>query len=124
MKSRWETHKGVRFFYFDLSDFGLDDAALIKEIDEADAVIMAEPRNSVLILNDVHDSVGSMRVIRHLELSAERSTPFITRAAVVGVAGAKRILLEVVNRFSRRPIVAFNDVEEAKDWLVMGVTTE
>ena len=118
MKSCWETHRDVRFFHFDISSFGLDDAGIIQEIDDADAIIMEEPLNSVLVLNDVRDSVGSMKVIQHLEVSAERSTPYIKRAAVVGVTGAKRILLEVVNRFSRRPIVAFDDLEKAKDWLV------
>ncbi len=123
MKSGWESHKGVRFFHFDISGYGLDDAAIIREIDEADALIMVEPLNSVLILNDVRQSVGSMKVMKHLELSAERSSPYIQRATVVGVVGAKRILLGVVNRFSRRPIVAFDDIEKAKDWLVMNVTT-
>lgn len=118
MKSRWETHKGVRYYHFDLSGFGLDDTAIISEIDQADEVLMAEPLDSVLILNDVRDSVGSVKVVQHLQLSAERSSPYISKAAVVGVTGPKLILLQVVNRFSKRPIIAFEDVEKAKDWLV------
>ena len=118
MKSRWEMHKGIRFYHFDLSGFGLDDAGVIQEIDEADAVLMSEPKDSVLILNDVRDSVGSMKVVEHLQVSAERSSPYIRKAAVVGVTGSKLILLKVVNRFSKRPIIAFEDAERAKDWLV------
>jgi hypothetical protein len=118
VKSRWEMHKGVRIYHFDLSGFGLDDAGVIKEVDEADAVLMAEPQDSVLILNDVRDSVGSMKVVQHLQVSAERSSPYIRKAAVVGVTGSKLILLQVVNRFSKHPIIAFEDVERAKDWLV------
>ena len=118
MKSRWEMHKGVRFYHFDLSGFGLDDDGIIREVDEADAVLMAEPEDSVLILNDVRDSVGSMRVVKHLQLSAERSSPHIRKAAVVGVAGTKLILLQVVNRFSKHPIIAFEEIDRAKDWLV------
>jgi hypothetical protein len=118
MKSCWEMYKGVRIFHFDLSDFGMDDEGIIREIDEADAVIMAEPLDSVLILNDVRDSVGSMKVVRHLELSADRSSPYIHRAAVVGVTGPKLILLQVVNRFSQHPIISFENIEKAMDWLV------
>lgn len=124
MKSHWDTHRGTRFFHFDLSGFGDDDKGVIEECDAADAVIMAEPLNSVLILNDVRDSVGSMEVVKHLQLSAERSSPYIARAAVVGVSGIKSILLQVVSRFSKHPIVPFDDFEEAKNWLVPPLGTE
>ncbi len=120
MKSQWKTHLGVRFFHFDLSGFGTDDQGIIAECDAADAVIMAEAENSVLILNDVRDSIGSMEVIKHLQVSAERSSPYIARAAVVGVQGPKSILLQVVNRFSKHPIVPFDGFEQARDWLVQG----
>jgi hypothetical protein len=118
MKSRWETHKGVRYFHFDLSSYGMDDDAIIREMDEADAVIMAEALDSVLVLNDVRYSVGSYRVVKHLQVSAERSTPYIHRAAAVGVSNTQKVLLEVVNRFAKSPILAFDDIEKAKDWLV------
>jgi hypothetical protein len=119
LKSRWEMHNNVRIFHFDLSGYGMDDEGIIKETDEADAVLMAEPKNSVRILNDVRQSVGSMKVLQHLQLSADRSSPYISRAAVVGVTGGKLIMLQLVNRFSSSPIVAFDTIEQAKDWLVM-----
>ncbi len=118
MKSRWEIHRGTRIFYFDLSHFGLDDEGVIAECDEAGAVVMAEPSHSVLILNDVRGSVGSVDVIKYLQVSAERSSPFIAKAAVVGVTGSSRLLLQLVNRFSKIPIVPFDDIEDAKNWLV------
>lgn len=124
MKSHWDTHQGVRFFHFDLSGFGDDDKGVIEECDAADAVIMAEPPDSVLILNDVRDSVGSMEVVKYLQVSAERSSPYIARAAVVGVSGIKSVLLQVVNRFSKHPIVPFEDIQEAKNWLVQPLPSE
>ena len=124
MKSTWETHRGCRYFHFNLSDFGIDDEALIAECDEADAVVMAEPVNSVLLLNDVRNSVGSLSVVRHLQLSAERSSPYVVKAAVVGVTSATRLVLELVNRFSKKPILAFDDMEAAKNWLVEGQKTQ
>jgi hypothetical protein len=124
MKSRWETHKGIRIFYFDISNFGSDDAGIIEEVDVADAVIMSEPENTVLILNDVRNSIGSIPVIKHLQLSANRSSPYIQRAAVIGVSGSKLILLEAINRFSKVPIMPFDDVEKAMDWLIRDKTIQ
>ncbi len=118
MKSKWVTHKEKRIFHFDLSGFGGDNYGLIAECDEADAVIMAEPEDSVLILNDVRGTYGSVEAVKYLQVSAERSSPYIARAAVVGITGLKSILLQAVNRFSKHPIVPFDDVEKAKDWLV------
>ena len=125
MKSSWKIHKGVRIFHFDLSDFGLDDDGIIAECDAADAVIMAEPKNSVLCLNDVRNTAGSsMEVIKHLQLSAERSSPYINRAAVIGLTGAKLFALQLVNRFSKHPIINFEDFESAADHLVEDLVTE
>ncbi len=125
MKSGWKTHKGVRIFHFNLSGFGTNDQGIIAECDAADAVIMAEPKNSILILNDLRGTIGSsMEVIKHLELSAERSSPYIARAAVIGLNGTKLFALRLVNRFSRHPIVHFNDFESAADSLVEGLVKE
>ena len=118
MKSKWETHRGTRYFHFNLSEFGTNDTGLIAECDEADAVVMAEPLNSVLLLNDVRNSIGSLEVVKHLQLSAERSSPYVIKAAVVGVTGSTRLVLDLVNRFSKKPILAFDDMEAAKNWLV------
>lgn len=124
MKSHWKTHQEKRIYYFDLSNFGEDEKGLMDECDAADAVIMAEPPSSVLILNDVRGSEASVEAIKHLQLSADRSSPYIARAAVVGVMGSKRLLLQLVNRFSKHPIVPFDDVESAKDWLVKDQSME
>lgn len=118
MKSQWEIHREIRYFHFNLSDFGTNDEALIAECDEADAVVMQEPLNSVRLLNDVRNSIGSLGVVKHLQLSAERSSPYVTKAAVVGITGSTRLVLDLVNRFSKKPILAFDDMELAKDWLV------
>ena len=118
MKSQWEIHNGVRYFHFNLSDFGTDDMGLMKECDEADAIVMTEPLNSVLLLNDVRNSIGSLEVVKHLQLSAERSSPYVLKAAVVGVTGSTRLVLDLVNRFSKKPILAFDNLETAKNWLV------
>ena len=118
MKSQWETHNGVRYFHFNLSDCGANDQGLIAECDEADAVVMTEPLSSVLLLNDVRNSIGSLEVVKHLQLSAERSSPYVMKAAVVGVTGSTRLVLDLVNRFSKKPILAFDNLEAAKNWLV------
>jgi hypothetical protein len=56
--------------------------------------------------------------VKHLQLSAERSSPYVKKAAVVGITGSTRLVLDLVNRFSKKPILAFDDLETAKNWLV------
>lgn len=124
MKSRWKAHCGIRYFHLDLSDFGSNDAAIIAECDAADAVIMAEPERSVLLLNDVRGTEGSLDIIKYFQMSAERTNPYVIRAAVVGVTGVKSFLLQVVNRFSNQPIVRFDTYEAAQDWLVESASIE
>lgn len=123
MKSHWKTHKNTRIFYLDLSDFGRDDQAIMAECDLGDAAIMAEPENSVRLLTDVHHSVGvSMEIVKYLQMSTERTNPYVIRAAVVGLTGAKLQILQLVNRFSKRPIVPFEDLQSAMDYLVADLT--
>jgi hypothetical protein len=44
--------------------------------------------------------------------------PYVKAAAIIGISGIKKIIFEAVMMFSRRKIHIFNDMTEAKDWLV------
>lgn len=118
MKSHWKTYKGVRIFYYDISGFGSDESHLNAETAAARAVILAEPKNSILILTDAHGTDPTVEGIKVLQKSAEETNPFIAKAAVIGVTGPKMILLQLVNRFVKRQFVAFDDFDAAADWLV------
>ena len=119
MRSEWQTHKGKRFMYANCSNLGVDVDQLTAELDAADAMIVQEPENSVLVLTDVRGLVGSNEAIAIFKVSATRTQKYIRKSAVIGVGGAiRRLLVEAVSRFSGQPLVTFEDLERAKDWLV------
>ena len=118
MKSEWMTHKGERFIYCDFTRFGVDLEGLRAEVEAADIQICLERENSVLALADLRDTVASRKMVDLFKGSALRTKKHIRKQAVVGVTGIRRLLAGAVARFSRQPMVLFDTVEEARDWLV------
>ena len=118
MKSRWIEHKGKRVFYTDYIDLGYDANALEAEMKEAEAIVCAQPENSVLIIIDTRGTVGSKEAMELLKSSAVRTKPYFRKAAVVGITGYRKVLLDAISLFSGQPFGSFNDPEEAKDWVV------
>lgn len=106
--------------YSDFSNFGRDTDALNGEIMAADAMICAEPLNSVLALIDVRGTTTTTQALSLYKQSAARTKGWIIRQAVVGATGIQKMLASAVARFSTEELVLFDDVEEAKDWLVTG----
>jgi len=105
--------------YSDCSNFDTDVDGLAAEVDATDAVVAQEPENSVLVLSDIRGTVGSSEALAVFKASAARLKKYVRKTAVVGVEGGlRRLLLEAVSRFSGRELVAFDDVERAKDWLI------
>lgn len=120
MKSQMIEHKGVRIFYADYSNYGRDIAALKTEVDAFDDVI--EQHEGALVLVDIRNTVTSSEVVSLMKESTARTKGHVARTAVVGVSGIQKVLAQAVARFASEPLVLFNDVEEAKDWLAGAAT--
>ncbi len=119
MRSGWHVHKGKRYLYADYSNLGRDVERLEAEVNAADAIVCQEPADSVLVLTDVRGSVASNEAMAVLKKSAARTRKHIRKIAVVGVeSGIRKMLMEAVSRFSGQNLVAIEDIEKAKDWLV------
>ena len=119
MKSHWITHKGERILYCDYRDYSLSDFEALKaELEEVEELLSQESEGSVLGLTDIRGSVASREVVALFKDSATRTARHIERQAVVGVTGIKKVLYDVVVRVSGQDARAFEDVEQAKDWLV------
>lgn len=119
MKSHWITHRDKRIFLVDYSNFGAN-TALIRE--EAKGIIEAvthEPPNSVLALTDVRGTTGTLDTIAVMKRVVTSTNKHVRRRAVVGVAGLRESLLDMVNRVTgNKPFASFQDLEAAKEWLV------
>ncbi len=118
-RMEWIEYKGKRIWSVDYSHFGRNAAALRQAIEAADAIVTAEPPNSVLCLVDIEGTIASPEALNIIKESTLRTKNYLRRIAVVGVgAGLRQLFLDSIVRFSGRGIRAFPDVESAKEWLI------
>lgn len=106
--------------YSNFSGFGRDVDALRAEVVAADDEICRQPKDSVLVLVDVRGTTTSTQAVDVFRESATRTKGWVIRHAIIGVTGIQKILARAVARFSGEELVLFDDVDEAKDWLVSG----
>ena len=115
MKSHTFEHKGIPMFYADYSGYGRDMDALKAEVDAFDS--MVEQHENALVLVDIRNTVTSSEVVSLMKESTARTKGHVARTAVVGVSGIQKVLAQAVARFAREPLMLFNDVDSAKEWL-------
>ena len=76
-------------------------------------------KHEILILVDVRNSVANDKLtINALKKNASIAKPYTKKTAVIGVNKSQEVILTVVNMFSELGIKPFNNVDEAKDWLI------
>lgn len=118
MRSHWITHKGQKILYCDYTNYPESEFEKLKaELEEVEAVITLEPKDSVLGLTDIRGSVATSEVIVLFKGAVSRTGPHIRMQAVVGVSGVKKVLFDVVVRLSGQNARTFDKVESAKEWL-------
>ena len=118
MKSKWENVGGKRGFYGDFSNFGTDVDGLSAEIDAADAAILREPKDSVLLLADLRGTTTSSAVVDLFKKSSAKTKGYVKKQAIVGLSGIQKMLAQAVAWFSRETFVLFDTPDAARDWLV------
>jgi len=117
MKSKFINHKGKQIFFADYSNFHFDLSSCQNEVDDATDAVAKEPEKSVLLLVDVRETVGSQEIIDILSASASKIKSKILAAAVVGITGIRKLLMQSVSRLSGLQAKGFDTIDEAKDWL-------
>lgn len=117
MKSNWIVHKGKRIFFCDYSGFQ-DFEAFKAEVDYSTSITITQSDDSVLLLVDVTGTIGNPEMVDYITESANKDKEKMKKTAVVGVSGYRRIFLRAVVRFTGMSVKDFDDIEEAKDWLV------
>ncbi len=119
MKSRWITHKGKRIFIADYSNFGMDSAALKVELDAVVKTLIQEPLDSVLSLSDFRGSHASPETLAFIKAALAQTNKHVHKRAIVGFTGVRKMLLEVMSKFTGPAgLVPWDDMESAQDWLV------
>lgn len=73
--------------------------------------------HSACMLIDVQDSVINHQTLSVFKLNAKRIEPYTKQIAVLGITGVKKIFLDSVLRFSNVQGCAFDQRQNALEWL-------
>jgi hypothetical protein len=112
-------HRGRTILYCDYR--GLDDEAFIQRLwENAKAVeaLAARGEQGLLRLSDLRDIYASPEIMEAISKAAVRTKKHFKAGAVLGIRGGKKVLLDLVNRSTGLGARPFDDIEQAKDWLV------
>lgn len=118
--ARFIEHKGKQIYFVDYSNIKSNEEflSIIKETNAFREKAKAEGKRNLLMLVDVSGSFVYGEVLDELKKAGKFTKELTAKEAVVGVTGAKKVLLLVVQTFTKMNIRVFNTVEEARDWLV------
>lgn len=120
-------HNGVEVLLLDFSHCTVE--AALEVIEKAKTVIRSAPPHSLLTLSDFTGIGFAYDLHQKLKEFTAHNKPYVHAAAVVGVTGLKKTLLEGVMLFAQRELPIFENREAAKTWLaqnrpVPGTATE
>jgi hypothetical protein len=91
---------------------------IVSIIKETKKIISKEKEGSVLALTNVIGVHPSIAITKVLKDFVTFNKPYVRASAVVGVSNLQKITLEIVAKFSNRNFALFNNIDEAKNWLV------
>ena len=119
-RTRFIEHGGKRLLQLDYTGLGSDMEELKAEIAATREVIGREKPGSLLLVTDVRGSRITPAAVRAMgELASFNATYVKWSAVVVGLTGVYLTAFRATQAITRRKNMrAFNDLDEAKDWLV------
>jgi len=118
MRSNWIEHKSTKILYQDFSKNFYNSAAVKTELAEVQKVVLAEPKNSVLVLTDMRDTNVGGDLIPAMNAASAATKSHVRKTAVLGVTGVKRKLADLLTALTGQQLKYFDDIELAKSWLV------
>jgi hypothetical protein len=118
MRSVWIEHKDKRIFYQDFSKYFYNSAAVKVELEAVQKVVLAEPKNSVLVLTDMRDTNIGGELLPTMNAASAATKNHVRKTAVLGVSGMKRKLADMLTVLTGQQLKYFDDMELAKNWLV------
>jgi hypothetical protein len=116
MSVEWLEYKGKKILYINYG--GMTPKERLDQIVKATEMIIKTETDSNLSLTDMRNCYVDEEFIETAKKQSKLSLSKTKKAAVVGIIGIKKLLLQTFNKFTPKPRVPFDTVEEAKDWLV------
>ncbi len=114
--ARFVQYSGKEIFEVNFENLSPSEA--IGAMDEAKRAIVTRPHNSILALTFVSGARFDSRVNEALRAFTAHNKPYVKKSAVVGVSGLQQMLLSGVRILTGRDIRGFDNVADARDWLI------
>jgi hypothetical protein len=119
MRSKWMMYKGKRIFFQDFSEFGFADIETAKqELAEVQEIVCKAPENSVLVLADFRQTRIDKDLMDLLIAASNLTKTHVHKTAVIGVIGTRRVLADMLVRFTGQALSFFQTEDDAKEWLI------
>jgi hypothetical protein len=110
-------HKDKRIYYSDWTNLKTVEQAIPVMNETADYIINLG-QNNLLEIIDTKGSYATSETLKHLKEINNKVKLLSKKKAIVGLTSSQRIILNAINIISGTSIQGFDDLEEAKDWLV------
>jgi hypothetical protein len=114
---RFIEHRGHRILSLDFTEMNAPGEAL-ETFDRVRAVVASHQPASLLTLTDVTGTTYTGDVLRGLEELAAHNKPYVRAAASVTRTPLQLIAIRASAIHTRRKMMAFEEPEAAKEWLV------
>jgi hypothetical protein len=115
-RSRFIDHKGVQICLLDFSGAAIEE--VLSTIESGARLIRSQPGKTVLSLTFTDGAKFDTAVIKGMKDLTKGNEPYVRAAAVVGVKGLQKIVLDAASLFSNREFATFDDLESAKEYLI------
>ncbi len=118
MKSRWIEYKGKKILYQDFANLFFNTKAIKAELEQVESIVLAEPEGTVLVISDFTNTEITSELMPILNEASQATKSHVHKTAVIGVAGVKRTLGDLLSRLTGQSLMYFTNEAEAKEWLV------
>ena len=108
-------YKGKEILYLDHR--GRNEDEMIETLKEAEAVMLAENKLCMQLIN-ISNAFATPNFMKIGNEAGKRVKHLTLKSAVVGVTGAKKVLLNGYNALTGGKMKAFETEEEAKEFLI------
>jgi len=117
MKSKWIEHNGKKILYQDFSNLFFNTKAIKEELEQVEALVLAEPKGSVLVISNFSNTEISSELMPILNEASKVTKSHVKKTAVLGLTGFKRTLGDLLSRITGQPLMYFDYDVKAKEWL-------
>ncbi len=114
---KWIEHKGKKIIFLDYTNLNSRNKERFFEVLNEAREFILSAGSDLLILVDLRDSYGDSEIMQRMKKDGKDEKHLIHKEAVVGIDGAKEVILRAINLFTKIGITPFKTIDKAKDWL-------